>query len=73
VLQNGTPIAPRIESATFGRATSVHADETPDFAFNGEALVAQVNGGPGNWNLRLRARAENGTLFQQRIILRDAK
>jgi hypothetical protein len=33
-------------------------------------MRAQVNGGPGNWNLRLRLRSENGTLFQQRIVVR---
>ncbi len=69
ILQNGQPIAPTIETATFGRATNVAFDETPNFAFDGTALRAQVAAGTGNWNLRLQARAEDGTLFQQRIIV----
>lgn len=73
ILKDGTPIAPEIESATFGRATSVKYDETPAFEFNGEALVAQVAGGQGNWNLRLQARGADGSLFKQRIIVRGAK
>lgn len=73
ILKDGMPIAPRIESATFGRATNVQYDESPVFTFNGEALVASVNAGPGNWNLRLRARAEDGTLFQQRIVIRGTE
>ncbi|MGB3246448.1 MAG: FixH family protein [Sulfitobacter sp.] len=66
---DGTPISPQIESATFGRATHVGQDETPAFEFDGTALRAVVSGGAGNWNLRLRARAEDGTLFEQRIIV----
>ncbi len=69
ILQNGQLIAPDIEEATFGRATNVAFDETPNFAFDGTALRAQVVAGTGNWNLRLKARAEDGTLFQQRIIV----
>jgi hypothetical protein len=29
-----------------------------------------VIAGEGNWNLRLKARARDGTLFQQRIIVK---
>jgi nitrogen fixation protein FixH len=63
------PIAPEIEQATFGRATMVAADQTPDFVFDGDVFRAMVHAETGNWNLRLRARAANGTLFQQRIIV----
>ena len=73
ILENGKPIDVEVESATFGRATNVQFDETPDFIFDGRAMRAQVNAGTGNWNLRLRLRAKDGTLFQQRIIVRDAK
>jgi len=31
--------------------------------------VAPVKAGAGNWNLRVKMRAENGTLFQQRIVV----
>lgn len=73
VLDNGVPIAPQIEQATFGRATNVRFDETPGFTFDGQALRAQVVGGPGNWNLRLKLRAADGTLFQQRVIVRTGQ
>lgn len=69
---NGDAVEPVIEQATFGRATSVVADQTPNFVFNGTAFEAPVDvgHGAGNWNLRLKARAADGTLFQQRIIVR---
>jgi nitrogen fixation protein FixH len=73
VIEDGKPIDVEVESATFGRATNVQFDETPDFIFDGRAMRAQVDAGTGNWNLRLRLRAEDGTLFQQRIIVRDSK
>lgn len=69
IMQDGAPIAPLIEAATFGRATHVGQDQEPEFIFNGEALAANVIGGPGNWNLRLKARSADGTLFQQRVIV----
>lgn len=71
ILEDGKAIAPQIEQATFGRATNVAFDETLAFEFDGTALRAPVVAGRGNWNLRLKARAADGTLFQQRIIVRD--
>ena len=70
IIEDGTPIAPVVEQATFGRATNVQFDETPDFTFDGKALHAQVVAGAGNWNLRLKLWALDGTLFQQRVIVR---
>jgi len=72
IEHQGAALSPVIEQAIFGRATSVAADQLPDFVFDGTALVAPVEAGPGNWNLRLKARAADGTLFQQRIIVRVA-
>jgi nitrogen fixation protein FixH len=69
IREEGQPVAPTIQEATFGRATSVAADQTPDFVFDGTAYVAAVEAGPGNWNLRLKMRAPDGTLFQQRVIV----
>lgn len=73
IEQDGVPVDAEIEHATFGRATSVAADQSPAFAFNGTAYVAPVEAGPGNWNLRLKARAADGTLFAQRIIVRTSR
>ncbi|KEJ87902.1 FixH family protein [Sulfitobacter donghicola] len=69
ITKDGRPVNPVIESATFGRATNVQQDQTPVFEFDGHALRAPVDAGPGNWNLRLRARSEDGILFQQRVIV----
>ena len=69
ILKDEIPVSPIIEAATFGRATHVGQDQTPAFQFDGQALRAIIKGGAGNWNLRLRARAQDGTLFEQRIIV----
>lgn len=68
--RDGTPLSPRIVSATLGRATSVAQDTTPDFEWDGRAYVAPVARGAGNWNLRLQAEAADGTPFQQRIVVK---
>lgn len=73
ITRDGAPVWAEIESATFGRATNVVDDQTPAFEFNGAAYEAPVEVNAGNWNLRLKARAEDGTLFQQRIIVRVKK
>ena len=62
IAKDGAPLSPVIESAVFGRATSIAVDQTPAFAFDGTAHVARVEAGPGNWNLRLAMRAQDGTL-----------
>jgi len=67
--RDGMAVAPVIERATFGRATSVAADQTPNFTFDGRAFVADVEAGAGNWNLRVVALSADGTRFQQRIIV----
>ena len=71
VAKDGRAIAPQIEGAVFGRATSVAVDQTPDFVHDGQNFTAPVNAGPGNWNLRVKLRAADGTAFQQRIVVRD--
>lgn len=73
IQENGRALSPEILSAVFGRATSVAQDQTPKFDFDGTALRATVQAGNGNWNLRLKARADNGTVFQQRIVVRVEK
>ena len=67
--QDGTAVAPQIVSAVFGRATSVAADQTPEFIFADDAYRADVTAGVGNWNLRIVALADDGTRFQQRIVV----
>lgn len=72
IFKDGAPVEAQIQSAVFGRATSVGQDQTPEFFFDGTAYVAIVDGGAGNWNLRLRATAADGTQFQQRVIVQVA-
>ncbi|MEM8731668.1 MAG: FixH family protein [Pseudomonadota bacterium] len=68
------PIVPEITSATMGRATHVYQDLSPDFRHNGVAFVAEMPDlKPGNWNLRLEARAADGTAFRQRVIVESVR
>lgn len=73
IVKDGQPVAPEIVSAVFSRATSVAVDQTPQFIFDGAVFTALVDAGSGNWNLRLVARAADGTTFQQRIIVENAQ
>ncbi|RYG92697.1 nitrogen fixation protein FixH [Loktanella sp. IMCC34160] len=66
---NGAPVEVQSVSGTFGRATSVRDDQTPDFMFDGQMYRAPVTTAPGNWNLRFEAIAEDGTLFRQRVVV----
>lgn len=51
--------------ATIGRATTQAQDISPTWAFDGTAYVAPVVLAPGNWQVRLTARATDGTVFAQ--------
>lgn len=65
----GAPVQVVDLQAVLGRATHVQDDVTPDFRFNGRAYVAFVEVGAGNWNLRMSAKALDGTPFEQRVLL----
>ena len=71
--KDGAPVKVAKLIATVGRATHVRDDIKPDFAFDGTAYVAPVDLGEGNWNIRMLARAVNGTEFSQRVILHVRK
>ena len=66
---DGTPVRVADLSAVIGRATHVKDDVVPVFAFDGDAYVAPVALGGGNWNIRMVARAADGTAFHQRVVL----
>lgn len=66
---NGHPVEVADLKATLGRATHVKDDMEPEFVFNGQAYVAPVELDRGNWNIRMVARAYDGTEFTQRVIL----
>ncbi|NVK13295.1 MAG: FixH family protein [Rhodobacteraceae bacterium] len=65
----GVPVKVAKLTATLGRATHVQDDQNPEFTFDGQAYVAPADLGPGNWNIRMVARAKDGTEFTQRVIL----
>ena len=65
----GAPVAVKSLDAVLGRATIVAQDQTPDFVFDGTAYVAPVDLGAGNWNIRMKAIAFDGTEFTQRVVL----
>ena len=65
----GAPVEVAKLSAVLGRATQIKDDLEPEFEFDGVNYVAPVELGPGNWNIRMNARATNGTEFRQRVIL----
>lgn len=67
--QNG-PVRPAQLDGILGRATHVGDDLVPEFRFNGTDHVAPMDLGKGNWNLRMTATATDGTLFQQRVIVK---
>lgn len=67
--RNGIAVEPATLQATLGRATITSQDMTPDFTFDGMAMIAPASLAPGNWNLRIVATAADGTLFRQRIVL----
>ena len=67
--RTGAPVQVAELQATVGRATHVRDDVTPDFTFDGTHYVAPVKLGVGNWNIRMTARAKDGTEFTQRVIL----
>lgn len=69
IMKNGDPVTASIEKALFSRATMATDDQSPDLVFNGFNYTAPVVADDGNWNLRLEARAQDGTLFKQRIIV----
>ena len=66
---NGQPVEVADLKATVGRATHVKDDITPEFRFDGDAYVAKAELDEGNWNIRMVARAEDGTEFSQRVVL----
>ena len=68
--QAGQPVMVGDLEAVLGRATHVKDDLTPEFQFDGQAYVARAELGAGNWNIRMKALAADGTPFEQRVILR---
>ena len=66
---SGAPVKVARLDALVGWATSTRDDFEPDFTFDGRVYATPAEMAPGNWNVRVRAIAEDGTEFRQRIPL----
>lgn len=66
--RTGAPVEVAELDATLGRPTHVKDDMRPDFEFDGTAYVAPAELAGGNWNIRMKARAADGTEFTQRVV-----
>ena len=62
-------LSPRIELARIGRPTHVKEDIVLDLTREGDHYVAAVDLARGQWILDLKARAEDGTMFQQTLSI----
>lgn len=69
----GEPVQAQTLVATLGRATHVRDDQQPDFRFDGDSYIAAAELDPGNWNIRMVATSDDGTVFRQRVILHVLK
>lgn len=65
----GLPAPVASVRALVGRATSARDDITPEFRREGGLFVADAPLTPGRWMVRIDARAEDGTIFRQRLLL----
>jgi nitrogen fixation protein FixH len=65
----GNPVKVAALKATLGRPTQMKDDTTPDFKFDGAVYAAPVVLEAGKWNVRMIARADDGTEFTQRLIV----
>lgn len=65
----GQPVDVAGMSAIVGRATHVEADKEPHFTYRRGVFRTPLTLERGNWNIRLRALAPDGTEFAQRVVL----
>lgn len=68
---DGALVAPDTIEATLGRSTHMRDDQDLTFVRDADGVYISEVGAlaGGNWNLRLKAQAADGTLFQQRIVM----
>lgn len=65
----GQPVQVQTLDVLIGRRTEAKDDVTPPFAWVGDHYEAEAALGRGNWLVRVRATAADGTLFEQRLDL----
>lgn len=68
---DGTPVSPDTIEASLGRSTHTRDDQALTFTRGGDGGYVSSVGelAPGNWNLRLKAYAADGTLYQKRVVI----
>lgn len=67
--QAGLPVQLATLDVLVGRTTAAADDSHPDFTRVNGTYTASIALNPGKWMLHVEARAEDGTLFRQRIDL----
>jgi len=67
--RNGLPVRVSDLEVLVGRTTEAKDDVWPVFAPMGDVYAADVSLGFGKWMVKVTAKAEDGTLFEQRSIL----
>lgn len=65
----GAPVEVASMEAVIGKATHVQQDQEPEFTYRAGVFRTPMALEPGNWNIRLRAVAPDGTPFVQRVVL----
>jgi nitrogen fixation protein FixH len=65
----GLPVQVTDLEVLVGRTTSAAEDQRPTFVREAGRFTAKLDLAPGKWMLQVKARAEDGTLFQQRVDL----
>ena len=66
---DGAHATPASITALLGRTTNAGEDQTPDLIATPEGFTAIVNVSKGLWTLRIKAAAQDGTAFEQRLTL----
>ena len=67
VDKSGAPVRAAQIDGIFGRATETRDDQIPAFTFDGSVYRASIALALGNWDFWIKAVAEDGTPFQQRM------
>lgn len=65
----GSAVAVKDLSVLVGRSTEARNDIRPAFVWTGAGFQAAADLARGKWMMRVQARAEDGTLFEQRVDL----
>ena len=68
--REGMPVEVKSLGGIVGRTTMARDDQSPEFTFNGHVYSAPLKLKPGYWHFALKAVAQDGTKFHQRLTLK---